>query len=136
MRNKKTGRHLLRQRELLAYFRDDFFPRISYINGDGILRFFEVGELAGQEFFRGVVSLARMHALAKKIVITFQIDQLHAGIDLQPFALALFERGACQNDVPLLVAPLFHCFANRIQPRDAVAVVEGHAARHFLYVRR
>jgi hypothetical protein len=53
---------------------------------------------------------------------------------LQAFAVALFKRGTRQDDVAALCVPLFHGFMNGIEPRDAVIVVEGHAARHFFDV--
>src|SRR6267143_4310371 len=109
---------------------------MSYIDGDGILRFFEVGELAREELFRGVVSLARMQALAKKIVSSFQIDEFYAGTTVQTFAVAALQGGARQHDIAALRVPLFHRFTNGIQPGDAVVVVEGHAVGHFLDIRR
>src|SRR6266478_6494589 len=109
---------------------------MSRIDGDGIRRFFEIGELAGQELFRGVVSFARMQSLEKKIVRSFQIGQLHAGINLQALAVDLFKRGARQHDAAALRVPLFHGLTNGIQPGDAVVVVERYAVRHFLDVGR
>src|SRR6267378_7466894 len=76
------------QRELLADFCDDFFRGSSHVDGDGVTWLFQVGELAREELFRGVVSLAQMQSLEKEFVGAFQINEFCAGTNLQAFAVA------------------------------------------------
>src|SRR5260370_14526915 len=119
---------------MCAVFRDASLGRSSHMNGNGIRRFFEIGELAGQKRLSCIVPLARAQPLSKQIVSSFQVDELDVRIDLKKIAIAAFQRGTGEDDVLAERIPSQHSLANGIEPRDAVAIVEGDAARHFLNV--
>ena len=75
-----------------------------------------------------------MQPLAKQFERPFQIDELYIRIDLQAFAVAALQRGACQYHIPAIRIPLEHRLSNGLQPRDAVFIVKRNAVRHFLDV--
>src|SRR5260370_41051832 len=67
---------------------------------------------------------------------SLQVDELGVRIDSKQIAIAAFQRGTRQDDVLAERTPSQHGLANGIEPRDAVAIVERDAARHFLDVGR
>src|SRR5260370_25518054 len=81
-----------------------------------------------------IVPLARAQPLSKQIVSSLQVDELDVRIDLKQIAIAAFQCGTSQDDVLAERTPSQHGLANGIEPRDAVAIVERDAARHFLDV--
>jgi hypothetical protein len=64
----------------------ELFPNLSHdllwsrgdLDRHCLFGLFQIGELARQDLFRGVMSLARVQTLAKKIVRSFQINEIHA----------------------------------------------------------
>ncbi len=90
--------------------------------------------MAGQKLLSCIVPLARAQPLSKQIVSSFQVDELDVRIDLKQIAIAAFQRGTGQDDVLAGRIPSQHSLANGIEPRDAVAIFERDAARHFLDV--
>jgi len=71
-----------------------FLPANELHRREGILRFFEVGELAGEELFRSVVSPARVQTLARRSYVSFQIGSFTPELICQALAVDLFKRGA------------------------------------------
>jgi len=111
-----SRRRIFRQHESIADFRDDLFRGLRGVDRNGIRGLLEIRELAGEDLLAGVVPFSRMQPLAKQFVGTLQVDELYIGIDLKQFAVAALERGACQDNVPVLCIPLQNSFANGIEP--------------------
>lgn len=119
----------------MLYLRCDFFGLGGDVDRDGIRRFFERGELAFEQARIHVVIFTRGKTTCDEFVIAFEVNEFDLPIIRhQAFAISVFQSGTGEHEVAPAGEVRDDELPERVEPRQAVGIVERHAGTHFLDV--
>src|ERR1700722_3885633 len=112
------------------------FRRVRYVQNHSVQRFFEVGELPGEDGFAGKVAAARRDVLAHDVVGSLKVDDAKVETGRKQLAIRLLQSRTGQNHIASGLTEAQQFRVHSFQPRPTIDVRKRNALPHFFDVRR
>src|SRR3981081_4677773 len=110
--------------ELLPNFGYDLLRRFVDVDGDGFMRFLQVGDLGDKNLPIGKMPLPRTQTMRDEIWASFQIHESHVRPRGELSPIAFLKRGASQHYTDFGGTPVRNADTKEFQPGAPVVVVE------------